>query len=163
MKHCRDVLIMLSCIALVACRAQPDLASRRAEILDLHRSFIQAHLDKDAEFIARPTAPGYFFVSDGQVTPMDAAGMHKMLSDYLTSTEFSHYRDEVEPIIGISEDGSLAWAIVQVRVAGSSTAEDGSTRAFDTLWAWITLYERKGEEWLRVADVSTRRPYGTQP
>ena len=51
-----------------------------------------------------------------------------------------------------------AWAIVQVRTAGSRSRADGSSRDFDIGWAWITLYERHGDGWLRLADVSTNRP-----
>ena len=141
------------------CRQEPDTDSLRAEILELHRSFIQAHLDKDVDFIVKPTAPGYLFVSNGLVQEMDAGMMKGMLSAYLDSTRFTEYRDMAEPIIGFSEDGTLAWAIVQVRVAGTRALPDGSSHTYDTLWAWITLYQRSDEGWLRIADVSTDRPY----
>jgi hypothetical protein len=141
------------------CRQEPETDSLRAEILELHRGFIQAHLDKDVEFIVKPTAPGYLFVSDGVVKEMDIAGMREMLSAYLDSTEFAEYGDVADPVIGFSDDGSLAWAIVQVRVAGTRALSDGTFSSHDTLWAWITLYRRSGDGWLRIADVSTNRPY----
>jgi len=147
----------------VSCSQQPDLESLRAEILELHRSFIQAHLEKDAAFLARPTSPDYLSVSNGRVKNVDAKEMERMLSEYLDSTEFSEYGDVTDPVIGISRDGSLAWAIVQVRVAGTRSLPDGSSRTFDTLWAWITLYQRNGDQWLRIADVSTNRPFNEQP
>ena len=145
--------------AAVGCQEQADLDVLRAEILALHRSFIQAHLDKDAAFLARPTSPDYLFVAGGEVERMNAEQVERMLSGYLDSTDFSVYEDVAEPVIGISRDGSLAWAIVQVRVAGTSTRAEGPPRSFDTRWAWITLYERDGHGWLRVADVSTSRPF----
>lgn len=147
----------------LSCQQQPDLDALRAEILELHLGFIQAHLDKDAAFIARPTSPDYLFVGDGEVRNTSAAQMEENMTEYLNSTEFSEYRDIDEPIIGISHDGSLAWAIVQVRTAGSRSLADGSSRDFDIRWAWITLYERHGDEWMRIADVSTNRPYEKGP
>jgi hypothetical protein len=152
-------LLIFPLLTAVACQRQPDPESLRAEILQLHRSFIQAHLDKDAAFLARPTSPEYLSVSDGQVQQMDAKEMEGMLSEYLTTTAFSEYRDVADPIIGVSRDGSLAWAIVQMRVAGTRSMPDRSSRAFDTLWAWITLYRRTGDQWLRIVDVSTNRPF----
>ena len=163
MRVARFGLLALLVVTAASCRQQPDLESLRAEILELHRSNIQAHLDKDAAFLARPTSPDYLSVSNGRVQKMDAGEMEQMLAEYLNSTEFSEYRDVADPIIGISRDGSLAWAIVQVRVAGTMPMPDGSSRAFDTLWAWITLYERNDGQWLRLADVSTNRPFNEQP
>jgi hypothetical protein len=163
MRIARCGLVGLFFVSTISCQQQPDLDSLRAEILELHRSFIQAHLDKDAAFIARPTSPDYVFVGGGELQRMDAGEMERTLSEYLDSTEFSEYRDVDDPIIGISRDGSLAWAIVQVRTAGSSSSPDGSSRTFDIRWAWITLYERHGEGWLRLADVSTNRPYEQGP
>lgn len=152
------IAVLLSIIS-GCCRQEPDTDSLRAEILELHRGFIQAHLDKDVDFIVRPTAPGYLSVSDGIVREMDIADMREMLSSYLDSTEFAEYGDMADPLVGFSDDGSLAWAIVQVRVAGTRTLSDGTFSSYDTLWAWITLYQRSGDGWLRIADVSTNRPY----
>ena len=84
-----------------------------------------------------------------------------MLAPYLAETEFSHYEDVAEPIVGISDDGSVAWSIVQVRVAGTRTGDDGAEHAFDTVWAWLTLYRRTVNGWERITDVSTNRPYGS--
>jgi len=155
----RFALCVLILFPAVSCQMQPDYHSLRAEILEIHRGFIEAHLAKDAAFIAKPTSPDYLFVSNGQVQNRDAAEMVKRLSEYLGATEFTEYGDVAEPIIGFSLDGSLAWAIVQVRVAGTRSMPDGSLHTFDTLWAWITLYQRNGDQWLRIVDVSTNRPF----
>jgi hypothetical protein len=156
------LLTLLVSVA-TGCRQQPDLDGLRAEILELHHSLIQAHLDKDAAFLARPTSPDYLFVADGEVEHRSAAQVERMLAEYLESTEFSVYEDVAEPLIGIARDGSVAWAVVQVRVAGESSRLASPPRSFDTLWAWITVYERHGDGWLRVADVSTSRPYTPEP
>jgi ketosteroid isomerase-like protein len=141
------------------CSRDSDTESIQQEILDLHRSFIQAHLDKDAAFLAAPTADDYLSVARGEVTPMDADEVEKILAPYLAATEFSHYEDVAEPFIGVSDDGSLAWSIVQVRVAGERTGNDSTVSSFDTRWAWLTLYRREGDGWKRIADVSTNRPF----
>jgi hypothetical protein len=60
-----------------------------------------------------------------------------------------------EPIIGISQDGSLAWSIVQVKVAGRRKMEDGVEVKLNFICAWITLFERQGERWLRRGEVSS--------
>jgi hypothetical protein len=157
--------VLLSILALViagGCGAGDDPEQLKQEIRDLHESFIQAHLDKDAAFLAAPTADDYLSVARGEVTPMNAAEVEAMLAPYLAATEFSHYEDVADPIIGVSDDGSLAWSIVQVRVAGTRVGDDEESPAFDTRWAWLTLYRRDGNGWERIADVSTNRPFGQE-
>ena len=154
------ILFLLAAMLLGACcKEQPDLDAYKKEILELHRGFISAHLAKDVESIAEPTADGYLFVAGGEVEISNAGKVAEWLERYFARTEFTEYSDVADPIIGISDDGSLAWSIVQVRVAGTSRGEDGTEEPFDTLWAWITLYKREGEGWLRISDVSTYRPY----
>jgi len=159
--HILVAIAMLSLV--VGCCQDPDLEQARQQILDLHQSFIQAHLDKDAAFLAEPTADDYLSVVRGHVRPMSAAEVEGMLAPYLAETHFSHYEDVAEPIIGFSKDGSIAWSIVQVRVAGERTGDDDTKQSFDTLWAWLTLYRRDGDRWQRIADVSTNRPFDREP
>ena len=158
------VLFVVPLLSLVAgCCQEPDLEASRQEILDLHASFIQAHLDKDAAYLAGPTADDYLAVVNGHVRPMDADDVEARLAPYLAETEFSHYEDVAEPIVGFSDDGSLAWTIVQVRVAGDRTGDDSETYSFDTRWAWLTLYRRDADTWQRIVDVSTNRPFDEDP
>ena len=163
MKFFCVLICALSLLVVGGCCQDPDLEQSRQEILALHASIIQAHLEKDAASLAGPTADDYLSVSRGEVRPMAAAGVEAMLTPYLEETDFSHYENVEEPIVGISSDGSMAWSIVQVRVAGTRTADDGEARSFDTKWAWLTLYRRDGESWQRIADVSTNRPFNQEP
>lgn len=163
MRHSRILIAGTLLVLAAACCQSPDLDRSRQQILDLHQSFIQAHLDKDAAFLAEPTADDYLSVVRGHVRPMSADEVEQRLAPYLAETSFSHYEDVAEPIIGVSDDGSIAWSIVQVRVAGERTGDDDTAQSFDTLWAWLTLYRRDGERWLRIADVSTNRPFDREP
>ncbi|MCP4549614.1 MAG: hypothetical protein GY835_24425 [bacterium] len=158
MRFVKLATITLLAFTVASCQRAPDTESLRLEILELHRDFIQAHLDKEARFIAEPTSPDYLFMANGLVERMNASQMEEMLAEYLHSNEFSEYRAVADPIIGFSDDGSLAWAIVQVRVAGTQSDPSGPSKEFDTLWAWISLYHRSGERWLHLTDVSTSRP-----
>jgi hypothetical protein len=135
--------------------SKPDLDALRAEILDLHRAEIQAHWDKDVDFFVRDISDDYVAVAAGEISPRSVEQIRAQFSSYLNNTTFSEYRDLAEPRVGISKDGSLAWAILQVRVVGQRRMEDGSERELDFICAWMTLYEREGERWMRLADAST--------
>lgn len=75
----------------------------------------------------------------------------------MNNTEFIEYRDLQDPIVKFSKDASLAYLIVQVKVAGEQKIETDSTESFDVTWAWITLYERQGNKWIRLGEVSNNK------
>lgn len=59
-----------------------------------------------------------------------------------------------EPIVGFSKDGSLTWSIVKVKIGGNRTMKNGAERELDFTCAWITLYEKQGDKWIRLGEVS---------
>ena len=80
--------------------------------------------------------------------------MQDSFKEYLDNTEFTEYRDLCEPIIGFSEDGSVAWSTVQVRVKGRS--EGGNEiHDMDFTCAGITLYRREDGRLVRFIEASS--------
>jgi hypothetical protein len=136
-----------------------DFDRARIEIQELHRSFIEAHLAEEVPPLVRGIPEDYLFVANGDVQTLNSIDVQQMLQSYFDTATFSHYQDTDKPIIGISADGTFAWAIVQVRVAGTTHRESGTDDPFDTQWAWMTLFEKRNGEWSRIADVSTNRPF----
>ena len=135
----------------------PDLDRLKAEILDLHAAFINAHLDADVEALLENQADQLTFVAHGDVEVRTVEATRALLAGYLQDTVFTEYRDVQQPIVGVSADGSLGWSIVQVKVAGTRHQGDGSRRELDFTCAWLTLYQRQGNRWMRTAEVSTFR------
>lgn len=99
-------------------------------------------------------AKDYLFVQNGEIQRPQKDEITTKMSDYLNNTTFTEYRDLQQPIIGFSKDGSVAWSIVQVKAAGKRKMDDGTERDLDFTCAWITLYERQGDKWIRLAEVS---------
>ncbi len=132
-----------------------DLEALRREILRLHEAEIEAHWRKDVEFFARDISENYLAVAAGDVGRPTAEEIRGRFSNYLGNTTFAEYKDSAEPIVGFSKDGSMAWAVFQIKVVGKRTMDDGAERELNFTCAWITLYERQGDRWMRLADVST--------
>ena len=133
----------------------PDFESYRLEIIALHEKEIEAHLNKDVEFFVKDIADEYVAVSFGEIRKPTLEETRSQFTSYLTNTVFTKYEDVQEPIIRFSMDGSLAWAIFQVAVKGIRKRDDGSEKDLDFTCAWITLYERQDEKWIRLTDGST--------
>jgi hypothetical protein len=61
-------------------------------------------------------------------------------------------------VVTVSDDGTLAWLVCQVRIEGTRTPPSGEPRPVDSTWAWIELYEKREGEWVRVGNVSNMKP-----
>ncbi len=148
------ILLFLIFLTLITCQLSPDFEALRLEILELHKATIDAHWQKNVDFFVKDMAKDYLFVQNGEIQRPQKDEITTKMSDYLNNTTFTEYRDLQEPIIGFSKDGSVAWSIVQVKVAGKRRMDDGTERDLDFTCAWITLYERQGDKWIRLAEVS---------
>jgi hypothetical protein len=149
------MMLIIPALAASGCRPDPDRAAWRAEIRQLHAETIAAHWEKDVGFFTRDLAEGYFLVNNGEIRHPSTEEIRSRFERYLNNTTFAEYHDLQEPIIGVSRDGSMAWSLVRVKIAGRQVAADGSERALDFICAWISVYERQGDRWLRVGDVSS--------
>jgi hypothetical protein len=146
---------MQSEVDLEARKAKPDFDVLRAEILDYHQNMIAAHWKKDVDFLVEDLAEDFVAVRNGEIEERTVEDLRLVFEDYLKNTEFREYRNLCDPLIGFSKDGSLAWSIVQVKIAGERTVPDGSTRELDFTCAWMTLFERRDKKWVRISEVST--------
>ena len=149
------ICILLLCAMLIGCQSGPDKDVLKSEILTLHQKTIDAHWNKDVGFMVEDLSEDYFSVSDGEIHNPTKEEIRSTFDSYLNNTTFAEYRDLREPIIGISKDGSMAWSLIQVKVAGRRTMDDGNERDLDFTCAWITLYERQDDRWIRLGEVST--------
>ena len=133
-------------------------ASDEARLLELHRQGIEAHLERDVDKLMAAEAADAVVVSRGEISRPTLDERRAMFESYFSSTGFETYRDMVEPIVRVSEDGTLGWVIVQVEASGEQTTPSGEAREFEFQSAWIELYEKRDGEWLRVGNVSNFAP-----
>lgn len=104
-----------------------ELELLKSELKSFHQDLIQAHLEKDLDFFVKDISEDYFSVSGSEIRHSSRQDILAKFKYYLRRTTFKEYRDLEEPIIGISQDGSLGWSIVRVRVSGDQEQPDGST------------------------------------
>jgi hypothetical protein len=137
-------------------RAEPP--SDVEMLRSLHAKTMRAHKDSDAALLLADQAPDMVIVNRGEVTRPSLEERRAGFGSYLGRTVFSEYRDLVEPVVKVSNDGSLGWVIVQVGARGVQTAEDGTKKPIEFVSAWIELYEKRAGRWYGVGNVSNFRP-----
>jgi hypothetical protein len=133
----------------------PDFEALRQEIVSYHKGLIDAHLEKNVDFLADGLSEGFLSVSADEIRRPTVEEVREKLEKYLRNTTLTEYRSVCEPIVNLSQDGSMAWSVAQVKVAGTRRAEDGSLRTLDFVCAWVTVFERRDDRWVRLAEVST--------
>lgn len=133
---------------------QDDFQVYRKELIVTHKQTIEAHLNKDVDFLLKDVSENFMSVNEGKISYPSMKEMRESFTQYLDNTEFSVYRDLCDPIIGFSDDGSIAWSTVQVRVEGK-TKRDNKMHDIGFTCSWITLYRRKDDKWIRFTEVSS--------
>ncbi len=136
----------------------PDFDALRREIRDYHDAFIDAHVGNRPEFFIGDLAEDYVNVSRGELLRQTKDEILEQFTGYLGSTSFSEYRLLGEPAIGFSKDGSVAWSIFRLKVAGTRTMADGNDVSFDMTWGCLILFERHDDRWVRIAEASNHVP-----
>ena len=136
----------------------PDFVLLRQEIRDYHDAFIEAHVSNRPGFFVQDLSDEYVNVSRGELLRQTKDEILELFTDYLGHTTFSEYRLLSEPTIGLYKDGSVAWSIFRLKVAGTRTLADTTETQFDSTWGCLVLFERRNGRWLRIAEASNRKP-----
>ena len=157
--RCRTLLLVAACLGgceLDRSKSQSETATAGAEqvILSMHAQILQAHRDRDAEAWMALEADTLTVASRGEIFVSPRPERLAQRQHYFEATRFSVYRDLQAPIVRIADDGSLAWLFAQVEIVAHSTSAADSSHS---TWAWIELYERHGQRWRMVGNVSNER------
>ena len=133
----------------------PDFDEMRRELLERFKKNIEAHFENDVEFIISDLHEDFFSMSGGEITHPTKEEQRERFTKYLNNTTFSEYSSLMEPEINFSDDGSVAWGKYRVKVRGETVNENGSISQLDFVCAWLWLFKRVDDKWMRIGEVST--------
>lgn len=123
----------------------------------MHGRLLQAHRDAAVDTWMALESREFVSVNGGRVSFPSAEARREGREAYLESATFAAYRDLREPVVRVSEDGTLGWLVAEVEVRGSRREADGSRAEFHDVWAWVELYEKTSEGWKMVGNAANRR------
>jgi ketosteroid isomerase-like protein len=153
------VCVIAASVWITAPRAQESMASSHSEeILKIHKALLASHLQNDAQGVITGEADDVVVVSRGEVLFPTREERVRQFTRYLENSEFERYQDTITPIVRVSVDGTMAWLIAQVEITEVRTNDEGERVPVESTWAWIELYERRSDRWLRVGEVSSMKP-----
>lgn len=137
-----------------------DTSDHVRELRRLHDELLEAHRTGDVDRWMSVEAPEYTSANGGRVTFPELSDRRAQRADYLGRATFDVYRDLREPLVRVSEDGSLGWLIAEVEVRGQASSSSGEVESFHDIWAWVELYQNVDGAWRLIGNVSNRRPGG---
>jgi hypothetical protein len=143
-------------------RILAQTSSHADQILHIHKELLASHLENDAGGVLDAEADTIVVVGRGEVSLVVKEQREQQFKKYLEHVKFKQYEDLIPPIVHVSEDGTMGWLIARVRIVGEDISDKNKPVAFESIWAWIELYERHGERWVRVGEVSNLKPSSPQ-
>jgi ketosteroid isomerase-like protein len=156
----RSSLIVLAlAAALASAPAQPtvDLDNEKAEILHIHELDRAAHLNDNAADLVSRLAPELLSVAEGKIIRQSRDENRKLFEEYFRGSKHTAWDDLEPPIVRISPDGRMAWAVYRVHSRYEQT-KDGKKEVTDFVAAWMSAYEKRNGKWEMTAVASTFEP-----
>ncbi|MDQ3803504.1 MAG: hypothetical protein M3416_06695 [Acidobacteriota bacterium] len=162
MKSLITVLLFVAASGFARAQTRPpvDLEKEKAELLRLHKADREAHFKTDAGLLQEASPEEFIAVSGGKIHRVKKADERKQFEEYFKGAKYYEWDDVEEPIVSVSQDGSMAWMITRVRVRRTQKDAAGAEKEEKFVYAGIMTYEKRAGKWVRVANVSTFEPPG---
>jgi hypothetical protein len=151
------LVISIAAIALSACSAGFDKEKRKGEILALLQQERKAHFERDVSLFISEFADSMRSVNRGVVLMATPEERRQRIQGYFGSVEFIKWDDVQPPQIYFSNDGSLAYAIIQKQVIVLRTDSLNNKIPDTTDYAWVSIYRRTGNGWKVECNASTNK------
>lgn len=135
-----------------------DTSEERNRILKLHHAQRDYHFNKDSMAFAQQLSDNFIAVNKGAISRPKREETISRYNSYFSSVEFITWDDVSEPIIRFSDDGSMAYTIVDKLVTLTYKDSTENTVREETRFAWTTIYKKYGEEWKIDCVTSTEKP-----
>lgn len=144
------LFILFSCNNHVASDKEAD----KKQILELHEKQRDFHFNKMHTNLVAQMSDSFISVNRGKLSFPTKNEMEERFGNYFNTVEFEKWDDVTEPLIILSEDGSLANVFVDKEVVVTYT-KDNQTMEETTRFAWIAVYMKLDDEWKLHAMAST--------
>ncbi len=134
-----------------------SIEEERNKILAQHNAQRGYHFEKDSIAFANQLSDNFISVNKGIISKPKREATIKRYHGYFSSVEFVKWDDVSPPIIHFSDDGSMAYTIVDKIVTVKYKDEDGNTATGETHFAWTTIYKKYRDEWKIETVTSTNK------
>ncbi|MGI9550819.1 MAG: hypothetical protein ACR2MT_06430 [Aurantibacter sp.] len=144
------VILLFSFLSILSCQKAIDFDLEKKKIKAQMDLVDQAHHKKDAKLFYRPNAENWYDVRNGVVSHLSKSDVIPATQSYLDSMTFKEMTRDDNPIIEISDDGTLASYIGSVTVKGIL----GESPVF-WIVSWQSVLKKINGEWKIISSANT--------
>ncbi len=143
-----------------ACQSKKvDFELEKQKLLRLHQEQQDAHLQKNVEAFISQFDQNMLSVNHGKISTMSPAAARPRIQSYFDQVSFKKWADVSPPRIEFSNDGSMAYVVVDKMVILTYLDEQKHTVEERTHFAWVSICKKQADgEWKIVCNVSTNEP-----
>lgn len=135
-----------------------SISDEKNKILKLHNEQRDYHFNKDSIAFANQLSENFISINKGKINMPKKEETISRYNGYFSSVEFLKWDDVAEPIIKFSDDGSMAYTIVDKLVVVTYEDKNGNIVEGKTHFAWTAIYKKYGDEWKIDCVTSTDKP-----
>ncbi len=135
-----------------------DKEKATQEILGLHQLQKEFHFQKKATEFANLLSENHISVNRGVVSSPSVEENTVRFQDYFNKVEFVKWDDIKPPVIRFSDDGSIAYTIVEKEVINKYKNDEGKEIQESTVFSWVAIYKKYGTDWKIDCVASTNLP-----
>ena len=137
---------------------EKNFDNEKDKILKLHYAQRDYHFNKDSIAFANQLSDNFISINKGIIGMPKKEETISRYNTYFSSVEFVKWDDVSEPIIKFSNDGSMAYTVVDKIVVVTHKDENGNSVEGKTHFAWTAIYKKHGDEWKIDCVTSTNKP-----
>ncbi|HEX5653732.1 MAG TPA: nuclear transport factor 2 family protein [Chitinophagaceae bacterium] len=117
----------------------------------------KAHVQKNTDLFMSEFADGMISVNKGEVNIATLSENRERISRYFNRVNFMKWDDRKPPVIRFSDDGSLAYAIIEKQVILNYPDSTGKVVYDTTDYAWVSIYRKQDDGWKIECNISTNK------
>lgn len=152
------VAVTILMILVTSCKKETfSIEEEKKNILAQHNAQRGFHFEKDSIAFANQLSDHFISVNKGIISKPKKEATISRYHGYFSSVEFVKWDDVTPPIIKFSDDGSMAYTIVDKIVTVTYKDKEGNTQTGETHFAWTAIYKKYGDEWKIEAVTSTNK------
>lgn len=151
---------LIATVLLVSCSHEIPFDEEQAiaDIMKMHNSQRAFHFEKDSISFIEQFAHNFTSVNAGVISFPSKRETQSRYHRYFSSVDFRKWDDIQEPIVRFSDDGTIAYTIVEKLVEVVYTNEQDEVISDSTHFAWIAIYRNTADGWKIESVVSTNKP-----
>ena len=151
--------LVLFALVLFSCANTPEgpTEADKAAVLKLHNDQRDFHFNKDSVTFSTQFAFGDFLsVNRGEITSPSREETMARHHHYYSTVEFLKWDDVTDPVIRFSDDGSLAYTVVD-KIVILKPIDQPEAQPDTTYYAWTTIYRKHDKDWKIECVTSTNK------